>query len=361
MAKNEHKKILSLDGGGIKGALTLGLLAKFEELLKQKNGQNYRLAEYFDLIGGTSTGSIIASGLATGMSVDEIKDKYIKLGKKIFSKKSLFSYLFGGGKFASKHIKTELYNVFRDKKLSDDSIQTGLAIFAKRIDTQSLWIFHNNPMHKYWEHQQDYLLKDAIRASTAAPTYFAAEEIHVKNDASFSAEFVDGGLSVANNPSLSLFLLVTIPNYTYNWTKGKEHLSIYSFGTGRSVESEFSKGFIRPLTWARKAPQVLMEDISEQNEILLQLLSHANHPRYFDRVLDELILEKNEYLTPEPLLNYYRYNADFTTEYLNTKLGYDFSPKDISKLKEMDNPKFVETLFEIGYKSSNQIEKNHIK
>ena len=57
------KKILSLDGGGIRGALTLGYLKKIEDILKAKHpeNKNFRMSDYFDLIGGTSTGAIIAS------------------------------------------------------------------------------------------------------------------------------------------------------------------------------------------------------------------------------------------------------------------------------------------------------------
>ena len=80
------KKILSLDGGGIRGALTLGYLKKIEDILKAKHPENkdFRMSDYFDLIGGTSTGSIIASCLAIGMSAAEIKNMYMELGDKIF-------------------------------------------------------------------------------------------------------------------------------------------------------------------------------------------------------------------------------------------------------------------------------------
>ncbi len=73
------KKILSLDGGGIRGALTLGYLKKIEDILKDRNPDkpDFRLCDYFDLIGGTSTGAIIAASLAIGKTVDEIKTLYI--------------------------------------------------------------------------------------------------------------------------------------------------------------------------------------------------------------------------------------------------------------------------------------------
>ncbi|MFM7155638.1 MAG: patatin-like phospholipase family protein, partial [Bacteroidota bacterium] len=82
------KRILALDGGGIRGALTLGYLKRIESILRSANGPDYRLCDHFDLIGGTSTGSIIASALALGMSVDQIRDLYMDLGGKIFDKKN---------------------------------------------------------------------------------------------------------------------------------------------------------------------------------------------------------------------------------------------------------------------------------
>jgi len=84
----ETKRILALDGGGIRGALTLGFLEKMEaELRSQHANENLLLSDYFDLIGGTSTGSIIAGCLAIGMDVAEVKKKYLGIGAKIFSKK----------------------------------------------------------------------------------------------------------------------------------------------------------------------------------------------------------------------------------------------------------------------------------
>ncbi|MEL7145178.1 MAG: patatin-like phospholipase family protein, partial [Bacteroidota bacterium] len=84
LAKKEKTKILSLDGGGLRGILTLAILEKLEEEIKAQYGKGTRICDYFDIIGGTSTGSIIASALAIGKSVNEITDLYQKLGVKIF-------------------------------------------------------------------------------------------------------------------------------------------------------------------------------------------------------------------------------------------------------------------------------------
>ena len=65
------KRILALDGGGVRGMLTLQFLQALETLVTARFGERTRLCDYFDLIGGTSTGSIIAAGLACGMTVGE--------------------------------------------------------------------------------------------------------------------------------------------------------------------------------------------------------------------------------------------------------------------------------------------------
>ena len=83
------KKILALDGGGIRGALTLGYLKKMEDILKAKHPDkpDFRMSDYFDLIGGTSTGAIIAGLLSMGKTVDDIIKLYMDLGEKIFAEK----------------------------------------------------------------------------------------------------------------------------------------------------------------------------------------------------------------------------------------------------------------------------------
>ena len=83
------KALLALDGGGMRGAFTLGVLGVLESSLARATGreQDFVLADYFDFIGGTSTGAIIASGLALGWSVDELKEKYRRLGEVVFHKR----------------------------------------------------------------------------------------------------------------------------------------------------------------------------------------------------------------------------------------------------------------------------------
>src|ERR1044072_7318469 len=80
-AAERPRKLLALDGGGIRGVLTLQVLIRMEEMLAEKSGQgeNFRLCNYFDYIGGTSTGAIIAAGLAVGKSARFLSDFHKKV------------------------------------------------------------------------------------------------------------------------------------------------------------------------------------------------------------------------------------------------------------------------------------------
>ncbi|HLT93422.1 MAG TPA: patatin-like phospholipase family protein, partial [Membranihabitans sp.] len=174
-SKPGPKRILSLDGGGIKGILTLAILERMESLLRQQHDNpKFLLSDYFDLIGGTSTGSIIASGLAMGMTVSEISGYYNTLAEGIFGKrKSILAYLSRGEKYDIKPLNNALKKVFKNTRLGDqEKLKTGLCIVTKRADTFSTWPFHNHPGGRFYNYNKDLPLWKVIRASAAAPTYF---------------------------------------------------------------------------------------------------------------------------------------------------------------------------------------------
>jgi len=95
-------KILSIDGGGMRGIIPAKILCELEEELQKDHGEDARLCDYFDLICGTSTGGIIAIGLALGMSAKEMLNLYIEHGKEIFSHK--WFRLFTKGRFYDQNI-----------------------------------------------------------------------------------------------------------------------------------------------------------------------------------------------------------------------------------------------------------------
>jgi len=363
------KKILSLDGGGIRGALTLGYLKKIEEILKAKypENQNFRMSDYFDLIGGTSTGAIIASLLALGKTVDEITVLYMDLGNKIFGEKRnwwnpLETYQWLKANYDYKGMTEGLkFALGADTTVGSDKIKTGLCIVAKRADTNSIWPMINHPRGKYYDSthskNKDFLLWKVVRASTAAPTYFAPQLMDVTD--SQDAAFIDGGLSMANNPALTLLMVATLKGFAFRWPMGADNILLVSIGTGYP---EFKKqvGEIDEATmlgWAASIPDMLMQDASWQNRILLQWLSQSPTAEVMDSEIGDM---EEDMLSGTPLISYLRYNFAITKNNLNALgLAREFTDPDVTSIADMARARNKELLYEIGYRASSVIKPEH--
>ncbi len=336
------KRILALDGGGIRGAITLGYLEEIESILRKRhNKPDLRLCEYYDLIGGTSTGAIIAACLAVGMTVGEIKTLYLKLGKKIFGeKRGLFKRL--SAKFKIKALEKQLNRIFSETRLGDEAIKTGLCIVTKRADTGSTWPLINHPNGKYYDENKDILLRKAVRASTAAPTYFKPEIFDVGNGQ--VGAFVDGGVSMHNNPSLQLFFVATLKGFPFHWKMGADQLLLTSIGTGfwRNRTSIEEIEDHKLWNWASDVISMLMKDASQLNEIIMQFLSVSPTNRMIDTEIENL---KDDLIHNMAALHYLRYNATLERQNLD-EMGFpDIDPE---KLYEMSAAENCAVLAEIG-------------
>src|SRR5512135_648481 len=172
------KKILALDGGGIRGMMTVEVLAEIERLLRQKigRGEDFVLADYFDFVAGTSTGAIIAACISLGMKVDTIRDFYINSGRDMFDKAFLlkrFRYKYEDDKLAEK-----MQGIFgKDTTLGSEKLRTVLMMVMRNATTDSPWPLSNNPFAKYnlserreephYDCNLDFPLWQLMRASTA--------------------------------------------------------------------------------------------------------------------------------------------------------------------------------------------------
>lgn len=360
------KRILSLDGGGIRGALTLGYLKKIETILREKeNDPNLLLCDYFDLIGGTSTGSIIAAMLSIGKTVDEIVAKYMDLGGKIFGQKRDWWKPWETAKFLKAGydyhaLEESLKEAFGDITLESDKIQTGLCIVAKRADTNSIWPLINHPDGKYFNSangaNKDIPLWMAVRASSAAPTYFAPQLIDVGKGQ--RAAFVDGGVSMANNPALTLLMVATLKGFPFHWPMGDDKISLVSLGTGFSVYhklvGEIEDAWLG--TWASNIPDMLMQDASWQNRVVLQWLSNSPTAEVMDGEMGNL---SGDFVAGNPMIKYLRYNFPITVNDLNALGIGTFTNDDVASIVEMSNAKNKELLYKIGLAASEKIKNQH--
>ena len=360
---NGPKRILALDGGGIRGALTLGYLERLEQILKARHPhiKDFRLCHYFDLIGGTSTGSIISAALSIGMSVNEIKEKYFSLGRKIFGKKNDWWNIFEikdmvKANYDAEPLEKELKKIFKDFTLGDgQNITTGLCIVAKRADTNSVWPLINHPKGKFFDSKdgknKNILLRDAVRASAAAPTYFLPITIDVGQN--IKAAFVDGGVSMANNPALQLLMVATLDGFPFHWKKGADNLLVVSIGTGMSIMQKLPEDINKnnQLSWAKQIPDMFMQDASWMNQIMLQWMSQSPTAKEIDMEIGDL---SSDSLAPAPLLSYLRYNVTLAPKELKQLTGKDYTPKKIESLCDMSNADNCEELYSIGETAGKQ-------
>ncbi len=356
------KRILALDGGGIRGALTLGYLEKIEEMLRLRyNDPSLVLSDYFDMVGGTSTGALIATLVAVGWEIRDIVDLYMERGEKIFTRRKhllnrgILKYLLSA-EYRHDILEEILLQkeYIGDRTLGSRDFKTGLAIFAKRADTMSTWVFHNHPRHAYYEANKTLKVADLLRATSAAPTFFAPKELILSDQQ--SAVFIDGGVSMANNPALMLFLMTTIQGYGYGWRKGSDHLQLISVGTGygvQRVEKEEKTKLLKrkSLRWAAEVPEMFMADAVELNQLMLQYMSHPKRPSYINREAGDL---SDDLLTPEPLLEYIRYNIALEPHALREIGINQLSDEEIAGLLPMDRAKNAKQLYTIGQRAARQ-------
>ncbi len=341
------KRILAIDGGGIRGALAAGYLQRIEAVLRERHGKpELVLADYFDLIGGTSTGAIIAAGLALGMSAQDITERYLTLGGAAF-RKVLLPFK---AKFNELALAQQLESIFGERLLGDESLRMGLCIVTKRADTGSIWPLLNHPHGRYYAKNRGIRLRDAIRASTAAPTYFIPQNLEVGGGE--IGAFVDGGVSMANNPALQLFLVATLKGFPFRWPTGEDRLLLASVGTGYW---EYARTLIKVddsnlLTWASEVPTMLMDDASWQNQLILQYLSRSATRCEIDREVGDLA---DDLLTPEPVLTYLRYNIALDRPTL-ASLGLHELADRAADLREMSDSDNRYDLARVGAAAANR-------
>lgn len=359
------KRILALDGGGIRGALSLQILRRIEALVRCRlDDPEARLCDYFDLIGGTSTGAILAAGLATGGTVDELEGLYRRLGSSIFRRR-WHRWGFFRAKFSARQLRSALKREFRDLRMGSPEVRTGLAIIAKRLDTGSPWVLHNNPLGKYYGPDyggefvpnKNYPLRNVLRASAAAPHYFRPESIQVAPD--FRGAFIDGGMSPHNNPALQLFLLATLRGHKLSWSLGEDELLLVSVGTGSQapVLTEKKVMGMLPAALTLRSLMSMMDDATALNETVLQWLSRSPTAREIDSEMGDL---SEDLLVQEPLLTYLRYDVVFDHAWLQQHLDLSIPARRLAPLHKMDRAANMDLLVQIGRAAADRlVEERH--
>lgn len=295
-------RILSIDGGGIRGIIPGQVLVSLEQKLKERTGnQDARISDFFDLIAGTSTGGILTciylcpnfNGNPTRprFSAEEAVNLYLERGGQIFDV-SLWQRIRSVGgvldeKYHAKELEKVLKDYFGDLKLSE--LLKPCLITAYDIEKRCTKFFTQHDAKQI--RKQDYYVRDVARATSAAPTYFEAERIKsLTND---PYPLIDGGV-FANNPTLCAYAEV---RHKFDKKPTAKDMAILSIGTG-CIEKQYSYSKAKnwgAIEWIRPLIDIMMSGVSETVDYQLsQIYDAVGHPEQYLRVNSNLRNAKPE-------------------------------------------------------------------
>jgi hypothetical protein len=432
------KRLLSFDGGGVRGAISVAFLERIEAIFKEhqeklltdyiadkeragiadaklaaareKLAGPFRLADWFDLVGGTSTGSLIAGAIALGFNTDDIKKFYLERAPFVFQRP--FWRIPGlQAKFDARALRQEIDTIVAQRTLDSPDLITGLSVVSKRMDTGSPWILTNNPKSPYWETKpptkedpgwlgnRHYKLATLVRASTAAPHFFDPEIVQIlaeeeKKIAPAGPEdedwldrlneklgrfprltmlltkiralrvagakganpkthglFVDGGVTPFNNPSFALLIQVLIEPLGIQWKLGPDNFTFVSIGTGgyRAKLSFTELGFAGPLKLALHSLLSMMGDTQTLALAQMQWLGDCPDPWPINSEIGSLA---DELPRESRWFRFMRYDMTLEQPWIEAKLKKTLSEEVVASYRNMDDPKIIAPIYELALEAA---------
>lgn len=292
-------RILSIDGGGLRGVVPLTILKKVEEKLKIKNGnKDLKIWEYFDFFAGTSTGGLITSAITlkddnianqAKYTLDNIMEVYLRRGKEIFPRKNRVQKLLHAvydifkPSFSDAGIKKVFSDVLGNATMND---------CLKPIMISTYDLTNNIPLFfKSVEAKNDSNLNarlyDICRATSAGPTYLPTYSFHYPKNPDTenpNRNCIDGGVYV-NNPSLAALseILKNKKNYSPDLANlSAENIHILSVGTGSYTEAITSDDSQKKgeIYWATKISDIMMKGVNRVTDYeMKQMMKEGNYLR----------------------------------------------------------------------------------
>ncbi len=276
-------RILSIDGGGIRGVLPGQIMVMLERIIQKETGRaDARIADYFDLIAGTSTGGILACILlapddnkkSPRFSAAEAVDIYLERGDEVFDL-SLWQRLKSIGgladeKYSADGLMDALQDYFQDLKLSDLLKPCLITAYDIRRRRAHFFRQHDAKTAKW----KNFYVKDVGRATSAAPTFF--EPARIKSLTKVPYPLIDGGL-FANNPALCAYAEArNLPGHPT-----AANMLILSLGTGQ-VKKPYPYQTAKnwgALGWIQPVIDIMMSGVSETVDYQLRQIYDTLRPR----------------------------------------------------------------------------------
>ena len=278
-------RVLSIDGGGVRGIGPASWCANLEHITEKSIG------DMFNLLAGSSTGGIIASGLAMedpnspGSSLytaDDIVNFYNHKSKNIFTRRSVLGYLFAS-KYKSKPAYSAFNELYGDTKLSQIRADCDLLVPYYNLTNNRPGFFKSHKAKDpALERNEDFYLKDMVASTTAAPTYFrdfklytAYKKNHLDLYKNTYISAVDGCVAINDSTECAMVQAKSL------YPRADAFLLV-SMGTGQCVSEVSPKGL---LTWARHISTILMSNSSDMSSHMFEKFGiYANIPLFFSRL-----------------------------------------------------------------------------
>jgi len=340
----------------VRGVVALEVLARVERLLRDETGDpELVLGDWFDYVGGTSTGAIIAGGVALGLPVSRIQQLYRDNMRSIFTRAGLLDLV--RARYDEEGIETVLRREFgEDRTLGSPDLRCLLLLGLRNTTTGSPWPVSSNPSGRYNQGPGSNLglpLWQLIRASAAAPTFFVPEEVAVGEH---TFVFSDGAVTTLNNPALQLFLMATLPAYRLGWPTGRDELLVVSVGTGTSVRAraDLRADDLNLLSYATQVPEALIHSAVVQNDLLCRVLGECRSGPALDSELGDLVGGAG--LLRDPLFAYVRYDAGTHPTSLE---GLGVGHLSAESLDRIDGVEFIEEMCQFGRAVAARVEPAH--
>lgn len=357
---NKKVRILCLDGGGIRGIVPATVMQYVEEkLIKLSNNPNARISDYFDMIVGTSTGAILGcfyllphpnngnpNTPSSKFKASEAMRFYTEKGGMIFNESKRKSWggirqLLNATRFSPENIEKIFKENFGDAYFNE--LLKACIVTTYDLETQKSFFFNSREL-KVKKEERKFLVRDVVRSTSAAPTYFPPAIIKNYGTQNNKMVNIDGGV-FANNPTLCAYAEARTTNFEslkINRPTAEDML-ILSIGTGSQkldLKNYRKSGNWGVISWAKTIPDIMMDGGLDTVDYQVNLI--------FDT------------LKPEHKTNYKRVNVPKRLRGLDPKI--DLKPLYESDMSDASpqNIKNLITAGEESIKDSNQIREGDI-
>jgi len=340
MADFKKVRILSLDGGGIRGIIPATVVAYIEKEIQERKGNpDLRIADFFDMIVGTSTGGLLTcfylkpnpeeGGPNTEFPASKALEVYTKEGYDIFNKSKKagwlgFRQLWNATGYDPTYLEQTLQRYFKEPDGKTDMMLSKMVkpctVTTYNMNTKSSFFLRSSDATRQ-DDPRDYKVWEALRSTSAAPTYFPPAEIYnyakPVNEAN-KLYNLDGGV-FANNPTICAYAEARNMKFPDRGVEfpGASQMLILSIGTGGgnfALDNLQKSGSWSVVKWAKSIPNIMMDGSIDTTDYQLK------------QIYDTLNKEHQD--------SYLRVDVPKASRNIYSSDMADASPENINKLKE---------------------------